>query len=144
MRYADRTCRMVIHSLSGNEEVALLLQTPRVRPPVAGLPPSGAQPRWRGSAGTGRVMDPEASPPNVDRLVLLATLSAVAESLPRKRRLQLVARLLSIAADWERKDNVIDLRAPRRRPAQDEAMQAAPGRLRTTAQLLEPPAGPEA
>ena len=89
-------------------------------------------------------MDPEASPPNVDRLVLLATVSAVAESLPRKRRLQLVARLLSIAADWERKDNVIDLHAPRRRPAQAEAMQAAAGRLRTTAQLLEPPAGPEA
>ena len=134
---------MIVHRLHRNGRLAQLLLLPQVRPPVAGLTSSGANTRRRGIAGPGRVMDPDVTPPDVDRLVLLATVSAVAESLPRKRRLQLITRLLSIAADWEREDNVIELRAPRRRWIQAEAMQAAAGRLRTTAQLLEPPAGPE-
>ena len=84
-------------------------------------------------------MGPQSPPPNVDRLVLLATVSAVAESLPRKRRRQLIAKLMAIADDWERPDNVIELRLPRRRPVQAEALKAAAGRLRTTVQLLESP-----
>ncbi len=79
---------------------------------------------------------PEQTTSRIDRLVQIAVLRALHDSLPRKRRRQLVRQLRLIADRWEHPTKVIRLRAKRPKRIQPE-LQAAARRLRRAAELLD-------
>ena len=71
----------------------------------------------------------------VDRLVQLAWLHALYHGLPRKSRARTLNRILQIAREWERDDNVLDLNS-RLEPKGSGELRKASEQLLRSSQVL--------